>query len=125
VGGRIDPLKPHGQVELSRNLQIATAAIDSAGLCLFVAFAVLDDPSALAAICGMFAALWGRPFNGDDLAALGKSVLACERRFNVAAGFTAADDRLPDFFTKEQLAPHNVTFSVPGEELDKVFDFVA
>jgi len=125
VGGRVDPLKPEGQVELSRNLQIATAAIDSAGLCLFVAFAVLDDPNALEALCDMFAALWGRPFTGDDLAALGKSVLACERRFNVAAGFTAAADRLPDFFTKEKLAPHNVTFTVPDEELDKVFDFVA
>jgi len=125
VGGRVDPLKPEGQVELSRNLQIATAAIDSAGLCLFVAFAVLDDPSALAAICEMFAALRGRPFTGDDLVALGKSILACERRFNAAAGFTAADDRLPDFFTQEKLAPHNVTFTVPDEELDKVFDFVA
>jgi len=29
VGGYVDPLKPEGQVELSRNLQIATAALDS------------------------------------------------------------------------------------------------
>ncbi len=33
-----------GPVELSRNLQIATAAIDSTGMCLFIAFAVLDQP---------------------------------------------------------------------------------
>ena len=46
VGGHVDPLSPEGQVELSRNLQIATAAIDAVGLCLFVAFAVLDDPQA-------------------------------------------------------------------------------
>jgi len=44
VGGYVDPLKPEGQVELSRNLQIATAALDSTGLCLFTAFAVLDQP---------------------------------------------------------------------------------
>ena len=29
VGGNVDPLKPAGQVELSRNLQIATAFVDS------------------------------------------------------------------------------------------------
>ena len=45
VGGDVDPLKKEGQVELSRNLQIATAAVDSTGLCLFVAFPVLDNPA--------------------------------------------------------------------------------
>ena len=44
-------------------------------------------------------------------------------RFVVAAGFTAADDRLPDFFKKEKLSPHNVVFTVPDEDLDKVFNF--
>ena len=44
VGGFVDPLKPEGQVELSRNLQIATAAIDSTGMCLFIAFAIMDQP---------------------------------------------------------------------------------
>ena len=31
VGGKLDPLSPVGQVESSRNLQIATAAIDTSG----------------------------------------------------------------------------------------------
>ncbi len=124
VGGRVDPLKPEGQVEISRNLQIATAAIDASGLCLFVAFAVLDDPNAMDAICEMFAAYYGRAFTGDDFAAIGKKVLARERDFNARAGFTAAHDRLPDFFKTEKLPPHNVTFAVPDEELDRVFDFI-
>jgi aldehyde:ferredoxin oxidoreductase len=124
VGGRVDPLRPEGQVEISRNLQIATAAIDASGLCLFVAFCVLDDASAMEAICEMFAAYYGRPFTGDDFVALGKHVLARERDFNARAGFTAVDDRLPDFFKTEKLSPHNVTFTVPDEELDRVFEFV-
>jgi aldehyde:ferredoxin oxidoreductase len=33
------------------------------------------------------------------------------------------DDRLPDYFMKEQLAPHNVTFEVTEEELDQVHNF--
>jgi len=44
-----------------------------------------------------------------------------ERDFNARAGFTAQHDRLPLFFSKERLGPHNVTFEVKDEELDKVF----
>ncbi len=125
VGGRVDPLSPQGQVALSRDLQIATAAVDAAGLCLFVAFAMLDDPAALEGVCEMFAALYGRPFAAEEFSALGKRVLAAERRFNTAAGFGPADDRLPEFFKTEKLDPHQAVFTVPDEELDTVFDFVA
>ena len=124
VGGRVDPLRPDGQVDLSRNLQIATAAVDATGLCLFVAFAVLDDENALPAICQMLSGVYGREFTGDDFVALGKATLTHERRFNAAAGFTAADDRLPDFFHQEPLPPHDAVFDVPDAELDQVFDFV-
>ncbi len=123
-GGNVDPLKPEGQVELSRNLQIATATLDTAGLCLFVAFAVLDDSAAFEGICEMLGGFYGREFTADDYLAIGKQTLSVERKFNAAAGFTAADDRLPDFFQNEKLKPHDVTFAVSNEELDEVFDFV-
>jgi aldehyde:ferredoxin oxidoreductase len=123
VGGNVDPLSPDGQVELSRNLQVATAAIDSAGMCLFVAFAVLDDAQAAEGLCELVATCTGRPFGADELTQLGKEVLKIERDFNARAGFTAAADRLPGFFKSEKLAPLNVTFDVPDEELDKVFNF--
>ncbi|GAG50518.1 unnamed protein product, partial [marine sediment metagenome] len=109
---------------LSRNLQIATAALDATGVCLFVSFAMLDDPTALEGICEMLGGLYGREFTADDYLAIGKETLANERKFNIAAGFTAAADRLPDFFKTEKLAPHEVTFDVPDEELDQVYDFV-
>jgi aldehyde:ferredoxin oxidoreductase len=124
VGGKVDPLKAEGQVALSRNLQIASAAIDATGLCLFVAFPVLDDSNALEAICEMLGAQYGRAYSADDFLAMGKKALAAERRFNTAAGFGPAADRLPDFFRNEALPPHNTTFIVPDEELDTVFDFV-
>ena len=81
---------------------------------------VLDDQNALDAICEMLGGFYGRAYSADDFIALGKDVLVAERRFNAAAGFTAADDRLPDFFKKEKLAPHDVTFTVTDEELDEV-----
>ena len=123
VGGNIDPLKPGGQVELSRNLQIATGAIDSVGLCLFVAFAVLDIPEAFDAIYEMINAQYGLDLGPDDVAGLGMDVLRTEREFNKRAGFTAEDDRLPRFFETEKLPPHDVVFDVSHQELDSVFNF--
>jgi aldehyde:ferredoxin oxidoreductase len=123
VGGDLDPLSPEGQVEMSRNLQIATAMLDCTGLCLFVAFCVLDEPEALDAIRDMLNARYGTSLTNDDLTELGKKVLRMEREFNKAVGFTNADDRLPLFFKTEKLPPHNVVFDVPDEELDTVYNF--
>ena len=123
VGGDVDPLKPEGQVELSRNLQIASAAIDSTGMCLFIAFAIMDQPETFQALLDMLNAFYGANMTGDDVVALGKKVLSIERDFNKRAGFTAQHDRLPRYFYTEPVAPHNITFSVKDEELDQVFNW--
>jgi aldehyde:ferredoxin oxidoreductase len=125
VGGTVDPMKPEGQVALSKNLQIATAMLDSLGLCIFVAFPVLDIPAAFEAIYEMAAAHTGDPWDADMLMKLGRETLTMERLYNEGAGFTAADDRLPQFFLDEKLPPHNQVFSVSDAELDSVHDFVA
>lgn len=123
VGGNVDATKPEGQVELSRNLQIATTALDSTGMCLFIAFAILDQADTFQAFMDLIAGFSGQDYTGDDFAALGKSILKKEREFNAGAGFTSKDDRLPAFFKTEPIAPHNVTFGVSDEELDSVFNF--
>ena len=123
VGGNVDATKPEGQVELSRNLQIATAAIDATGMCLFIAFAILDQAETFQALLDVISGFSGQPCTGDDVTELGKSILKKEREFNAAAGFTSKDDRLPAFFKAEPIAPHNVTFGVSDEELDSVFNF--
>jgi aldehyde:ferredoxin oxidoreductase len=123
VGGKLDPLKPEGQVELSRNLQIATAAIDSTGMCLFIAFAIMDQPETFQALIDCINSFYGLKLTGDDVTALGKSVLQKERNFNLAAGLGPEQDRLPEFFKKEAVSPHNITFQVTDEDLDKVFNW--
>jgi len=123
VGGSVDPLSNEGQVELSRNLQIATAAIDSTGMCLFIAFAALDDETCLPALVDLINARFGINLTGDDVVSLGKTILKTEKGFNVAAGFNNADDRLPEFFSTEPLPPHNVVWDMPGEEIDRFWDF--
>ncbi len=123
VGGSVDPLKAEGQIELSRNLQIATAAVDATGMCLFVAFPVLDQPETFQALIDMINAFYGLSLTADDVSELGKSILKNEREFNLAAGLTSKDDRLPEYFKKEKLPPHDITFLVEDEELDQVFNW--
>ncbi len=123
VGGFVDPTQKSGQVELSRNLQVATAAIDASGLCLFTAFAILDNPDGLPTIVEMINAQYGTALTVDDVTALGQNILRIERQFNQEAGFTKEDDRLPEFFIREQFAPHNTYFDISDDELDEVFNF--
>jgi aldehyde:ferredoxin oxidoreductase len=122
VGGNVDPLKPEGQVELSRNLQIATAAVDSTGMCLFIAFAILDQADTFQALLDLIGGFTGSELTADDVTELGKSVLKNEKDFNIRAGFTSKDDRLPEYFKKEPFPPHNVIFQVSDDDLDKVYD---
>ncbi|WP_319548179.1 aldehyde ferredoxin oxidoreductase C-terminal domain-containing protein [Desulfogranum marinum] len=123
VGGSVDPLTHEGQVELSRNLQIATAAIDSTGMCLFIAFAALDDATCLPSLIDMLNARFGIALTADDVVSLGQYILKTERAFNQAAGFTNLDDRLPEFFAEEPIAPHNVVWDMSGEEIDTFWNF--
>jgi len=71
----------------------------------------------------MLNAFYGLTLTADDVVALGKQILKTERDFNARAGFTAKDDRLPSFFKREAVGPHNVTFQVTDEELDQVFNW--
>jgi aldehyde:ferredoxin oxidoreductase len=123
VGGEVDPLKPAGQVELSRNLQIATAALDATGFCLFIAFAILDQPETFQAMVDIVGGFTGTDFTADGVTDLGKQILKWERDFNEQAGFTSKDDRLPAYFKSEKFPPHDVTFEVSDEDLDQVFNW--
>jgi len=117
-GGDVNPLSKEGQVELSRGLQIATAAVDSTGLCLFVAFAVLDVADGLQTVCDMITARTGVKTGPEAFLDLGKRVLRDEYAFNEAAGFTKFQDQLPDFF-KEKLPPHDVAWDFSLDELQQ------
>jgi aldehyde:ferredoxin oxidoreductase len=117
VGGDVNPLQKENNIELSKNLQIATAAIDAAGLCLFVAFAVLDSDNGVQLIVDLINARYGLSLTPDDVIALGTSILENENEFNLRAGFTSRDDQLPSFFQEETLPPHNTTWDFTEEEL--------
>jgi len=123
VGGYVDPLKAEGQVDLSRNLQIATTALDSTGFCLFIAFAIMDQPETNQAMLDLINSFFGWNMSAEDFAGLGKRVLKYEHDFNLRAGFSSQHDRLPAFFYKEQLPPHNLTFKVQDKDMDTLFNW--
>jgi len=120
VGGTLDPADPK-KAEVSRNLQLATAAVDATGYCLFIAFAVLDIPEGLQGVVESLNGVLGANLTVNDVAPIGKSIIDAELEFNRKAGFTAVHDRLPEFFKEEKLPPHKGVFDVTDEELDSVF----
>jgi aldehyde:ferredoxin oxidoreductase len=122
VGGYVDPLTKTGQVELARKLQIGTAVIDSTGMCLFIAFPMADIPECFAAMYEMINARYGMNLTGDDIVEMGKRVLKTEHEFNLDAGFTSKDDRLPEFF-EEAIPPHNAVWDFTDAEIDSFWNF--
>ncbi len=122
MAGRLNPLKPEGQVEASRNAQIRVAALDSTGLCVFVLGAV-STPEGEEAFMKLLNARMGTDFGSDYMVQAGLRVLQAERDFNRRAGFTNQDDRLPEYFYKEPLPPHNIVVMISDEEMDSTFNF--
>ncbi len=87
---KTDPLTAEGKPELVIAFQDATAAFDSAGLCIFTSFAW-----GLADVAPQVAAACGPEFSLENLTQIGERIWNLERDFNNRAGFTAKDDTLP------------------------------
>ncbi len=94
---KTDPLVTDGKAGLVKAFQDATAAFDSSGLCIFTTFAwTLEDlaPQLDAACEGDWSA--------EKLLEVGERIWNLERKYNMDAGFTAADDNLPPRLTTEK-----------------------
>ena len=87
---KTDPLTAEGKPELVIAFQDATAAFDSAGICIFTSFAW-----GLADVAPQVAAACGPEFTLENLAKIGERIWNMERDFNNRAGFTSKDDSLP------------------------------
>jgi aldehyde:ferredoxin oxidoreductase len=93
---KTDPLETDGKAGLVKAFQDATAVFDSSGLCLFTSFAwtLADVAPQLQAACE-------GDWSLENLNVVGERIWNLERQFNLAAGFTSADDKLPDRLLKE------------------------
>jgi len=120
IRAQVDHLDPEGQADLSRTAQINMAGYDTLGVCLFGGFGFATAPDS---IRDLLKGRYGWDLGQQALQVLGRQTLELERVFNQAAGFTALDDRIPEWMTLEPLPPHGAVFDVPGEDLDTVFDW--
>jgi len=116
----VDHTDPQGQADLSRGAQINMAGYDTLGACIFAGFGFTAAPET---IRDLLNARYGWQIEDDILQVLGRETLKLEREFNHQAGFTPANDRLPEWMTREPLPPHGVVFDVPERDLDKLFNW--
>ncbi|MBI2875029.1 MAG: aldehyde ferredoxin oxidoreductase [Firmicutes bacterium] len=121
IAAKIDHHKPEGQAAVSRHVQRIRACFDNLGFCSFHLAAFLKENN-MDLLAEFYSEFTGRPCDAKGLFDLGKEVINTEREFNRRAGFNEAHDRLPEFFTREPLPPHNLVFDVPDSELDSLHD---
>ncbi len=115
----VDHRDPSNAIGLSRSSQLQRAAYDALGLCVFNLGASGGRPDL---VLDMLRQTYRVDLPADWLNQLGRRVIDVERAFNQAAGFTAADDRLPDYFSQEPLPPTGSVFDVPAADMDRMWD---
>ncbi|MEW6030547.1 MAG: aldehyde ferredoxin oxidoreductase C-terminal domain-containing protein [Chloroflexota bacterium] len=120
IRAQVNHLDPNVQAEVSRNAQFNMAGYDTLGACIFAGFGYASTPDFV--VKRLLQARYGWDDLPDNiLQALGKETIKLEREFNRRAGFTAKDDRIPEWMTREALPENGSVFDVSEETLDTLF----
>ncbi|MEC9328722.1 MAG: aldehyde ferredoxin oxidoreductase family protein, partial [Pseudomonadota bacterium] len=93
---KTDPLVTDGKAGLVKAFQDATAAVDSSGTCVFTTFALSGED-----IAPMVGAACEGDWSVERFVEVGERIWNMERQYNMAAGFTGADDTLPERLLKD------------------------
>lgn len=121
IRAQVNHLDPAVQRDVSLNAQLNMAGYDTLGACIFAGFGYATTPNGV--IKRLLAARYGWDDLPDNiLQELGKQTIKMEREFNRRAGFTAKDDRIPEWMTKEPLPENGSVFDVSDEILVHIYD---
>ncbi len=71
----------------------------------------------------MVAVRFGREWDVDRLMGIAVQTLAMAKAFNKKAGFTAKNDKLPEFFYEELLASVDSVFDFTEDDLKEAIPF--
>lgn len=108
------------QAFVSNKLQVAMCFADSM-MCIFCFAHIVPI---LPRMAEMIAGLYGGEVDFTRVTiGLGVRTLLTERAFNQAAGFTAEDDKLPEFFYTEMSAATGSVFDIGEVEMETLFNF--
>jgi aldehyde:ferredoxin oxidoreductase len=120
IRAKVNHLDPSVQAATSRTAQINMAGYDTLGACIFTGPGFTAAPET---IKDLLNSRYDWKVGLDILQVLGRESLRLEREFNKMAGFTNADDRLPEWMYREPLPPNNSVFDVSDEDLDSLFNW--
>jgi aldehyde:ferredoxin oxidoreductase len=121
IRAQVDHLDPNAQKAVSLNAQLNNAGYDTLGACSFAGFGYAATPDFV--IKRLLQARYGWNDLPDNiLQELGKQTIKLEREFNKRAGFTAKDDRLPEWMTKEPIPETGHVFDVSDEVIDTMYE---
>lgn len=95
---KLDPLVTTDKASWLKIFQDLTAVVDSSGICLFTTFAL-----GLPEISSMLRTATGLDLTDEEFLQAGERIWNLEKKFNLEAGFTKADDTLPPRLLKEPL----------------------
>ncbi|NMC14269.1 MAG: aldehyde ferredoxin oxidoreductase family protein [Chloroflexi bacterium] len=95
---KVDQHATEGKPQLVKTFQDLTAALDSTGSCLFATFGIGADE-----LAALLSAVTGVHYSTEDFMKAGDRIWNLERLFDLKAGFTGKDDRLPDRIMKEPI----------------------
>ncbi len=106
-------------MKASLGAQIVSAATDSLGLCVFGGAVTTKK---LDFIIDSINKAHGTELSEDFFNELGKETLRLEKEFNRRAGFTDADDDLPEFFYTEAINPSEDVARFHGKDVHGIYD---
>ena len=93
---KTDPHVTEGKAGLVKAFQDLTAGVDSSGTCIFTTFALSGED-----IAPMVDASCEGDWSVERFVEVGERIWNMERQYNIAAGFTGADDTLPERLLKD------------------------
>jgi aldehyde:ferredoxin oxidoreductase len=113
---QVAPLACECQGDLSRKLQLQMAGLENTGFCMFARAYLFKKPE----LFTQFAyGMCGDKLTVDEFWEQGRETQRLEREFNVRAGISPSQDRLPEYMYRIPLPPNNTVFDLSAEEMQK------
>jgi aldehyde:ferredoxin oxidoreductase len=107
-----------GKLDLSFELQLYTAVLDSMGCCYFI------GPSweNMEIVAQAINAMYGTELNRDDVINIGKRIIKSELEFNEKAMITADSNDFPPFLWEEESNPTNLKITFQKKDFQSFWD---